>query len=121
MSQADADWRALIEDFVAGRTDGPTFERAYLDRWRRARDNGERERRAVDKLFYGVDAFCADPALRGDTDIDETQLRAEARQALENWDETWPDGGPLSPEDTRNAELLEQFKRAAARLGLLRT
>jgi hypothetical protein len=36
----------------------------------------------LNDLFFAVDAFCADPALREAEDIDEDQLRARVRAAL---------------------------------------
>jgi hypothetical protein len=113
-------WRQLVESFVDGRIAGPAFERAYLDMWREDRDAGISNRYAVDILFGGVDAYCADPTLFGPYDITEDQLRDEARQALERWDEPWPGLPPLTPEDRRNEKHLEDFRRAAEGLGLLR-
>jgi hypothetical protein len=114
----DAAWRQLIESFADGRIDGRAFEQRYLDMWREDRDAGESNRYAVDILFYGVDAYCADPALFGEHDITEDQLREEARQALARWDEPWPSLPPLTAEDRRDMELMDGVRRAAAGLGL---
>lgn len=43
----------------------------------------EEEFDILDGLFGHVDAFCCDPDLRGENDIDEDQLKTEARMALE--------------------------------------
>ena len=83
-------WRALIEAFVGERIDGPQFETAFLRLHRDVVARGESVRFAVDQLFYEVDAFCADVELRTDQDIDEEQLRAAARQALLDWERSWP-------------------------------
>lgn len=71
--------------------DGPTFERAFLDARTADIDAGMSERFSIDLLFYEVDAYCSDPALMGPEDIDEEQLRIEARKCLARWDEPWPD------------------------------
>lgn len=86
----DSHWKSLIEAFVAGRLDGPAFERLFLEIRRGEVDRGLSQPYAVDLLFYEVDAFCADPALAGDQDIDEDRLREEARKCLLRWDEPWP-------------------------------
>ncbi len=113
-------WRTLLTDFLEGRTDGPAFETAFLDRSRAAVDAGERVPFAIDRLFYEVDAYCADPALFQPGDNDETALRAHAEEALARFDEPWPPTAPLSAEDRRNRALLEKFRDAADDLGLLR-
>ncbi len=87
-------WRILVEAFVDGAIDAPAFEQQFLAMWREGRDAGARERYAVDLLFYEVDAYCADPALRDEHDIDEAELRAAARRCLARWDEPWPSIAP---------------------------
>ena len=109
-----ADWERLMCRFIGGDLDGPRFERAFLDAWREARDKGESEPYAVDLMFYEVDAYCADPALRAETDLDEAGLRDAARRLVDRLDEPWP---PL-PGDRSDTDKLEDFRRAAARLGL---
>lgn len=83
-------WRPLVEAFVSGELDGPAFERHFLELRRDEIDRGESQRFAVDLLFYEVDAFCADPALRDAGDIDEAELRRQAQRCLARWDEPWP-------------------------------
>lgn len=90
----DDPWRTLIEAFAEGALDGPTFERRFLALRRGEIDRGESPRFAVDLLFYEVDAFCADPALRGPEDIDEAELRRQAQRCLARWDEPWPSTAP---------------------------
>ena len=92
-STNDAGWRSLIEAFAAGRIDGPSFERRFLALWRADIARGESPRHAVDLLFYEVDAYCDDPALRGEQDIDEEELRRQARLCLSRWHEPWPPTG----------------------------
>ena len=90
----DRQWRRLIEAFVDGRIDGPDFEARFLAMRRDEIARGESQRYAVERLFYEVDAYCADPALRDDGDIDEVTLREEARRCLAGWEEPWP---PIPP------------------------
>ena len=90
----DRQWRDLVEAFVDGRLDGPTFERRFLAAWSDEIGRGESQRYAVDLLFYEVDAFCADATLRDEHDIDEAELRNQARQCLARWEEPWP---PIRP------------------------
>lgn len=86
----ESQWRTLIEDFVAGRIGGPEFERRFLEARRDEVARGISQSYAVDLLFYEVDAYCADPGLIGPHDIDEHQLREEARRCIERWTEPWP-------------------------------
>jgi hypothetical protein len=79
---SDEPWRILIEAFSDGALDGPTFERRFLELRRGEIGRGVSQRFAVDLLFYEVDAFCADPALRDREDIDEAELRRQAMRCL---------------------------------------
>lgn len=83
-------WRTLIEDFVNGTIDAPTFERQYIDLHRREVEQGRSIRFAADQLFYEVDAYCSDPAIRGPQDIGEIELQRAAEKALHDWDVPWP-------------------------------
>lgn len=78
-----ADWRALIEGLVAGTTDPAVFHDAFLALWRQERDQGLPA--AIEELFYVVEAFTPDPALRDSTapwEADEAEVLAAARTAL---------------------------------------
>ena len=83
-------WRNLIETFVSGKIDAPTFELAFLDLHRSEVNRGESIRYAVDLLFYEVDAYCADPRLRRTEDLDDEGLLVAARKALDDWELPWP-------------------------------
>jgi hypothetical protein len=73
----------LIEDFLSGAIPAAAFERGYLDT---SKVDLHRRPQAVflvlDRLFADVDAYCADPALRGADDLDEDGLRRAAVDAL---------------------------------------
>ncbi|MFC3960206.1 colicin immunity domain-containing protein [Halovivax cerinus] len=70
----------LIRKFTGGEMTAPEFERQYLDEFKSDRGNfpsGD----AFDpyhRLFVAVDAYCSDPELRDEYDIDETALRETA-------------------------------------------
>jgi hypothetical protein len=106
-------WQSLMQALITGELDGPQFERAFLDAWRDARDNGERVPYAADLMFYEVDAYCADPALRGPEDLDEVGLRAAALSLVGRLDEPWPKL-PGAPSDEQQ---MKNFERAVAALG----
>jgi hypothetical protein len=78
-----ADYIQLIDSFLRGEISALEFERVYLQMYQEDPTiRPEPEYNILDGLFFGVDAFCADPGLRSSDDIDEEQLRAEARTAL---------------------------------------
>lgn len=93
------------------------FERAFLDCHRAAVEAGEGVPYAADLMFYEVDGYSADPALRDTGDNDDAMLRAHAQRLVLRLDEPWP-RLPGSPSDE---QLLEDFRRAAARLNSKRT
>ena len=73
----------LLESFVQSRMGALDFERAYLDLFKKdATDWPEPEFAVLEELFADVDAFCADPELRDDGDLDEQQLRQRSEAAL---------------------------------------
>jgi hypothetical protein len=83
-------WRTLINSFVDGAIDAPTFETKFLALHRDEVALGHSVRYAVDLLFYEVDAYCSDTSLRGPADIDEAQLLEAAKNALREWERPWP-------------------------------
>jgi len=84
-----SEWQALVNRLLDGDMDGPAFETAFIRAYNAARLPGDMPY-AMDLLFYEVDAYCADPALRGPEDIDEAQLKSAARALLARIDEPWP-------------------------------
>src|SRR5258708_16704807 len=76
------DYINLIESFLSNQISAPTFERAYLTKFKNdATDWSETEYEILNQLFGDLDAFCADPELRGQGDLDEVQLRHSAAEA----------------------------------------
>ncbi len=86
-------WRALITTFVEDQMTAPDFEKAFLTAWNRNRDRHDRVPFAVDRLFYEVDAYCADPSLRREGDLDDEGLQKAAVRALDDFDMPWPEVG----------------------------
>lgn len=108
----NTDWRRLLEDLSEARLAASDFERLFLDAHRAAVAAGETVPYAVDLMFYEVDAYSPDPSLRAPDDNDDAMLRAHAQRLLGRFDEPWPKL-PGSPTDV---QLIENFRRAAARL-----
>jgi hypothetical protein len=77
-------YRQLIERLLSGAISESAFEAQYLETFKNEPAGlPEPLFLVLDGLFADVDAFCADPALRGEGDLDEDQLRERARQALD--------------------------------------
>ncbi|MEN3327806.1 MAG: hypothetical protein V7638_2613 [Acidobacteriota bacterium] len=73
----------LIESFIEKKIDANEFERSYLSMFKDdTSDWTEAEYESLNYLFGEVDAFCADPELRGENDVDEDQLRDAAKMTL---------------------------------------
>lgn len=73
----------LIESFVENRIDANEFERSYLLMFKKDTSSWtEAEYENLNYLFGEVDAYCADPELRSQNDIDEDQLREAAKMTL---------------------------------------
>ncbi len=74
----------LISLFVAGNISAVEFEHRYLTLFKNdSTDYSETLFLILDQLFGDVDAFCADPLLRDEFDLDEQQLRQACIQTLE--------------------------------------
>ena len=73
-----------ISSFVAGEMTALEFETQYLSLYKSdALVRADEAESILFDLFSDVDAFVADPELRGPQDLDEHQLRERARVALE--------------------------------------
>lgn len=74
----------LLLSFLHNRISPLDFEHAYLNLYLNdATEWSEAEFAVLDELFGDVDAFCADPKLRDQEDLDEEQLRQKCKIALE--------------------------------------
>ena len=75
----------LMQSFLENRIDADDFERRHLSMFKN--DNSswtEAEYDNLEYLFGEVDAFCGDPELRGENDIDEDQLLEATKMTLAN-------------------------------------
>ena len=76
----------LMSRLVAGDVSGPDFARGWLAARRQVLDSGERVRegfqRILDDVFYLLDDYVIDPALRGPDDITDEELTDNVRDAL---------------------------------------
>lgn len=73
----------LLENFLSGKITAHDFEGAYLDLFKNdATEWSEDEFAVLDELFADVDAFCEDPELRDERDLDENELRQKCGTAL---------------------------------------
>lgn len=79
----DRVFQELAAALVGGRISGPEFEQRFLEVWRIYRDNHVATSSAVDTLFTDVDAYCGDPDLWEDGDLDDEGLRGAATTFLE--------------------------------------
>ena len=73
----------LMRSFVDSKMDVNEFERRYLAMFKNDTNSWTQvEYENLNNLFVEVDAFCADPELRDNNDIDEDQLRAATKMTL---------------------------------------
>jgi hypothetical protein len=84
MSDRCEKYIALISAFVNGEMEAVEFEAEYLKLFKQdTTEWPEAEYAILDELFGDVDAFCADPQLRSEEDLDEYELKERSRTALE--------------------------------------
>ena len=83
MAESIEKYVLLITEFVIGVISASQFEQSYLDMFKR--ENNELPGRIYDvlnSLFLDVDAYCDDPSLRDEYDLDDNQLLECAKAAL---------------------------------------
>lgn len=81
----DGDWFELLSAFTGRHIDETVFHDRFIACWRAARDRADPMPPVIDDLFYVVEAYCPDPALRTPDSLfeaDEAELRASAEIAL---------------------------------------
>jgi hypothetical protein len=80
----------LMRDLVSGKIAGPDFARAWLSARRLVLDTRERVRERFDRVltdvFYLLDDYVIDPALRDSGDMTDEELVARVRAALNDLD-----------------------------------
>lgn len=73
----------LMEDFRQKKMDASAFERQFLETYKKDQtDWNDKEFAILDELFGAVDAFCGDPSLSDDNDLDEGGLLEATDKAL---------------------------------------
>jgi len=73
----------LIRRFLDHRMSAEDFERQYLNLFKNETAwMTIAEFSPLERLFIAVDAFCPDPTLRSEDDLDEDQLREAAQSTL---------------------------------------
>ncbi len=76
-------FRELISRFHERQIPAHEFEREYLSRFKACEEQfPEAVFEALNELFLDLDAFCDNPALRDDSDLDEATLRQRVATAL---------------------------------------
>jgi hypothetical protein len=76
-------YMTLIERFLDRKIQASEFERSYLQLFKNETEwFGEEIFDILQGVFSSVDEFCADPALRSETSLNESQLRQECETAL---------------------------------------
>ncbi len=75
---------ALVNDLLAGKIEPRLFEATYLEKFKSEQiELPEGIFEVLDILFGDVDAYCADPSIRGADGIGDEELLASARKTLE--------------------------------------
>ncbi|WP_046006447.1 colicin immunity domain-containing protein [Pseudoalteromonas rubra] len=73
----------LVTQFVVGEVTAGQFEASYMDMFKNeSREIPDDIYDVLNDLFSDVDAYCGDPDLRGDEDLDELTLLSRAKEAL---------------------------------------
>lgn len=82
-----ADWRRLVAAFVGRDTDEREFHDRFFETWHAVSASGFAVEvpKAIETLFFVVEAYCPDPALRDPSspyEADDAELRQAAETAL---------------------------------------
>jgi hypothetical protein len=79
------EYSTLIEAYLSNKIDALSFEREYLAKFKADSTNwSDREFEVLNSIFTDLDAFCSDPSLRDELDIDEFRLRENTNRNLKN-------------------------------------
>jgi hypothetical protein len=114
-----AEWRALLEAFVAGRIGADAFHRRFFEGWRANRSGGDVPR-AIETLFYTVEAFTEESELRREGDASEEEMLEAARKALQQLrEEGDAGGGGYAARTYDRARTREDMRRFQVSLGRL--
>jgi len=83
----------LIESFLSAKISVQKFERSYLRLFKNAPSLSMTDYEILNALFLDVDAYCENPHLRDETDLNEVQLRNSAKKASEALRKLLPQNG----------------------------
>jgi len=72
----------LIDDFVKGKIQPEIFEKQYLKLFKNDNSRPDQEFVILDELFADVDAFCNEPELCDEDDIDTDELKQRCVEYL---------------------------------------
>lgn len=73
----------LIQGFLTRQMESVEFQRKYLKKFKNESEWFDQETYdALQRVFSSAEEFCADPALRSATSLDESQFRKECEVAL---------------------------------------
>jgi hypothetical protein len=82
---SDARWHMLVRDFAARRIDEAAFHDRFFELWHASTRAHAHIPPAIETLFFVVEAYCPDPALRDPDsayEADDAELRQAAEKAL---------------------------------------
>ena len=72
----------LLREFGQHKISASNFERRFLNLYKEDRTEWAKEEFLIlDELFGSVDAFCSEPDLRDENDVDEAQLLEAVKKA----------------------------------------
>ncbi|ARX35438.1 MULTISPECIES: colicin immunity domain-containing protein [Proteus] len=81
----------LIDAYLEGELLPSDFEKKYIELWRKYRDFDDKgtikkeTQKYLDSIFCAVDAYCSEPSLRDENDLDESGLLFEVNQLNQDW------------------------------------
>lgn len=75
----------MLEDLEGGRISAADFQLKYLKAFKNDTTDWSEEEFEIlnNEVFWAAEAFCGDPDLRDEDDIDEQQMRDVCNNALE--------------------------------------
>ena len=82
---SDEAWLLLVQSFVERRIDVDAFHDRFFEIWHAQPRFGPVCPKAIEQLFFTVEAYCTDPALRdpgSPYEADEAEVRKDAEIAL---------------------------------------
>jgi hypothetical protein len=75
-----SEFKLLITSFLERQVSASSFEKQYLELWRKYRENNAfdkftaEKKEMMEQIFTAVDSYCEDSDLRDDLDLDDEAL-----------------------------------------------